>query len=64
MGYQPQIPLLTGGGVEGFHRQAAVDEGNDDAAVRDFLQPVILSFMIVSFSAPVLYIKYYILLII
>ena len=40
MGYQPQIPLLTGGGVEGFHRQAAVDEGNDDAAVRDFLQPV------------------------
>ena len=40
MGYQPQIPLLTGGGVEGFHRQTAVDEGNDDAAVRDFLQLV------------------------
>ena len=65
-GYQPQIPLLTGGGVEGFHRQAAVDEGNDDAAVRDFLQPVNQTdvAIVVSFSAPVLYIKYYILFII
>ena len=66
MGYQPQIPLLTGGGVEGFHRQAAVDEGNDDAAVRDFLQPVNQTdvAIVVSFSAPVLHIKYYILFII
>ena len=40
VGHQPQIPLLTGGGVEGLHRQAAVDKGHDDAAVRNFLQPV------------------------
>ena len=40
MGHQPQIILVTGGCVEGLHRQPAVDEGHDNTAVPWFFQTV------------------------
>lgn len=40
VGYQAQVALLTGGGVEGLHSQPAVDEGHDDITVTDLLLAV------------------------
>ena len=40
MGHQPQITLLTGGCVEGLHRQAAVDEGDYNTTVSWFFETV------------------------
>ena len=38
--HQAKIALVTGGGVDGLHRQPAVDEGHDDVAVRNLLRTI------------------------